>query len=116
MSEKAISSREMTQRLYEQSLTAEDTVNNELEPQLKRVKGNIEDVEGKTRVTKDAVEAITKSISSIDDFPDILAETVKEATDAETLAHDALASIDARAEEITKNKVSQSIRQAMIEA
>lgn len=95
----------MTQRLYEQSLIAEDTVNTELEPQLKRVKGNIRDVDGKTRVTKDAVENIIKSISAIDDFPDVLQETVKEATDAETLAHDALASIDARADEITKNKV-----------
>lgn len=104
MSEKAEASREVTQRLYEQALIAEDTVNNELEPQLKRVQGNIKDVEGKTRVTKDAVEAITKSISAIDDFPDILKDTVAQATDAETLAHDALASIDARANEITKNK------------
>lgn len=44
-----------------------------------------------------------RNLASLEEITAVLEETVKAANDAETIAHDALASIDARAEEITQN-------------
>ena len=51
------------------------------------------------------------NIRKLEDQREKLKSTVQEADDAETLAHDALASIDARAEEITERlKITNALQ------
>ena len=54
-------------------------------------------------MTKQAVEAITRGMDNMKEVTDVLKETMRYADDAETLAHDALQSIDARADLITRD-------------
>jgi chromosome segregation ATPase len=49
------------------------------------------------------LNTLFRGLDNLNDVTDVLKDTVLKANDAETLSHDALASIDARAEEITKN-------------
>ena len=58
--DKAENSNSRTQALHESANRAQDTVNVELEPQLARAKADLTMVEEKTRVTKQAVEVISK--------------------------------------------------------
>lgn len=60
VSDKATQSKDTTQSLYEASLVAAETVRTELEPELASAKNDVEQVSQKTKVTKQAVEAITK--------------------------------------------------------
>ena len=54
---------------------------------------------------------IYSNIRKLEDQREKLKSTVQEADDAETLAHDALASIDARAEEITERlKITNALQ------
>ena len=54
---------------------------------------------------------IFSNIRKLEDQREKLKSTVQEADDAETLAHDALASIDARAEEITERlKITNALQ------
>ena len=62
-------------------------------------------VEAKTKVTKQAVEAITRGMEGLKEVTDVLKDTMQKADDAETLAHDALQSIDARADLITRDPI-----------
>ena len=56
------------------------------------------------------------SIRELEGQREVLKSTVQEADDAETLAHDALASIDARAEEITDRlKITNNLQQKYTE-
>ena len=64
-------------------------------------------VEAKTKVTKQAVEAITRGMEGLKEVTDVLKDTMQKADDAETLAHDALQSIDARADLITRDAVQR---------
>lgn len=64
---------------------------------------NPSQVEKKTKVTKEAVETITRGMDNLKEVTDVLKDTMQKADDAETLAHDALQSIDARADLITRN-------------
>ena len=64
---------------------------------------NPSQVEKKTKVTKEAVETITRGMGNLKEVTDVLKDTMQKADDAETLAHDALQSIDARADLITRN-------------
>ena len=54
-------------------------------------------------MTKQAVEAITRGMDGLKEVTDVLKDTMQKADDAETLAHDALQSIDARADLITRD-------------
>jgi hypothetical protein len=47
-----------------------------------------------------------RNLDTVDNLGDVLKSTLTNADDAETLAHDALTSIDARANEIKKNMKS----------
>ena len=48
----------------------------------------------------------SRNIDTVENLGDVLKSTLTNADDAETLAHDALTSIDARANEIQKNMKS----------
>ena len=48
----------------------------------------------------------SRNIDTVENLGDVLKSTLTNADDAETLAHDALTSIDARANEIKKNMKS----------
>ena len=56
-------------------------------------------------MTKQAVEAITRGMENLKEVTDVLKDTMQKADDAETLAHDALQSIDARADLITRDAI-----------
>ena len=62
-------------------------------------------MEAKTKETKKAVDAITRGMEGLKEVTDVLKDTMQKADDAETLAHDALQSIDARADLITRNAI-----------
>ncbi len=103
VSEKATQSKRTTDELYDKAETAAVTVRTELQPKMATARFNVERVANQTKMTKQAVEAITSGIEELNEVTEVLKDTVTKANDAETLAHDALASIDARAEEITRN-------------
>ena len=60
MRDKASNSADRTNELYEQAQQAQQVIERELEPELRRAQGNVEDVEQKTVITKQAVETISK--------------------------------------------------------
>ena len=62
MREKADAARQRTQTLYEIADGANNVVTNELQPKLAKSKDNIKQVDKKTRITKDAVETLTKYV------------------------------------------------------
>ncbi|TRY60964.1 hypothetical protein TCAL_05712 [Tigriopus californicus] len=101
--DKAAKAKDRTQELYDAALEANEAVRNELDENLRRSKGNVQDVERKTKVIKQSVESITRGLESLPPTPELLKETVDIANDAETVAHDSLSSINARADEITRN-------------
>ena len=51
------------------------------------------------------MEAITRGMDGLKEVTDVLKDTMQKADDAETLAHDALQSIDARADLITRDAI-----------
>ncbi len=97
---KAQDSRDRTNRLYEEASAVRDIVNNELQPRMETAMVDVDGVREKNKHTKDYVEIISRKLDAMPDLTEKLKETVINATDAETVAHDALASIDARAEVI----------------
>ena len=58
--EKATSSKDITQRLYDTATQQRDAISNELEPGLQRAMLNVKDVEKKTKATKQALETISE--------------------------------------------------------
>ena len=53
-------------------------------------------VAAKNKATKNVVEFGLKSMDAMNDLTEMIKEAKQNATDAETVAHDALTSIDAR--------------------
>ena len=103
VSDKATQSEARTRSLYDEAVAASDTLRTDLDPRIESAKNDVKQVEAKTKVTKQAVEAITRGMDNLKEVTDVLKDTMQKADDAETLAHDALQSIDARADLITRN-------------
>ena len=85
-----------TQELNDKANDAENTVDNELQPQLDTSKAQVEDLGTKNKVTKQHVEGIIKKLDEMKDLGDETRAAVENATSTSKVAEDALASIDAR--------------------
>ena len=103
LKDKADQSATRTQELNDAAQKARQELHNDLDPQLGRSKQKMDKIAMQNKATKQSVEVIISNLRRMADQEEELKLTVKEADDAETLAHDALASIDARADEIKRN-------------
>ena len=59
------------------------------------------------------LSCVIRGLDNLKENTGALKQTVKEANDAETIAHDALASIDARAVEITSNMAEAQVKKCV---
>ena len=92
------------EHMYEEALNAKATVDNELEPNLKLSAAQVKYVADETKTIKQNLGVISKQLEKMGDLSDTILSTKKQASTAQTDAHDALTSINARATEITQNK------------
>ncbi len=92
-----------TNNLYEAASQNKAELLNQIEPEIERARADVTQVSAKNKVTKQMVEQTSQQLDSMRDLSEKLKETVQNATDAETVAVDALASIDARAEVIKES-------------
>ena len=94
------------ERMYEDALNAEATVDNELEPTLKASTQQVEDVNKITKDIKQKLGVISKQVEKMGDLSDVIEETKEKASTAQTDAHYALTSINARAKGISDKKAN----------
>jgi len=92
------------QEMYEDAGDADQSVNNELGPSLENSKVNVKAVGEKTKEIKQNLASITKQVEKMGSLSDTIMDTKDKASRAQTDAHDALTSINARATEISRNK------------
>ena len=85
-----------TQELYEAANNHKNDIGNSLQPKIETATQNVTAVAAKNKATKNVVEFGLKSMDAMNDLTEMIKEAKQNATDAETVAHDALTSIDAR--------------------
>ena len=114
--DKAKSALERIQSLYSGengAQAARDMVNGELKPDLERFKTKVDILEGRHREIKESLEEINNQLDNVSDLSNEIAETKQLAEDSLKDGDDALASINARANEISnKKKVAYDVRNA----
>ena len=112
--DKAASALARIQELYqgeEGAITARDMVTGELRPKLDQSRSKVDLLEEKHRNIKEQLENVNKQMDSISDLSNVIVETKKLAAESSKDGDDALASINARANEISnKKKVAYDIR------
>ena len=92
------------QAMYEDAGDADQSVNNELGPSLASSQVQVRTVGEKTKEIKQSLASVTKQVEKMGSLSEVIANTKEKASSAQTDAHDALTSINARATEISRNK------------
>ena len=90
--------------MYDDAVNAEATVQNVLIPDLANSVVRVQDLSEQTKLVKQNLGIISKQIEKMGDLSSTIKSTKDEASKAQTDAHDALTSINARASEISQNK------------
>jgi hypothetical protein len=93
------------QQMYEEAGDADQSVNNELGPSLAASQAQVKAVGERTKEIKSSLAAVAKQVEKMGQgLSQVIADTKERASSAQTDAHDALTSINARATEISRNK------------
>merc|ERR1712008_300313 len=71
-------------------------LNEDIIPGIERAMADVEGVAAKNKMVKQSDDSLSKALDAMKDLSEDLKQTEELSTDAETVAHDALASIDAR--------------------
>lgn len=107
VSEKASSALARIQNLFkgeDGAIESSNTVRMTLAPKLKESQEKVEELSANHKIIKQDLEEINKQLEKMGDLSDTITETKKLAEDSLKDGNDALASIDARATEISKKK------------
>ena len=90
--------------MYDDAVNAKATVDNELGPKLEMDVLEVENLSEITKNIKQDLGTVSKQIEKMGDLSATIEDTKQQASNAQTDAHDALTSINARASEISQNK------------
>uniref|UniRef100_A0A0K2UE20 Laminin subunit alphalike [Acyrthosiphon pisum] n=1 Tax=Lepeophtheirus salmonis TaxID=72036 RepID=A0A0K2UE20_LEPSM len=100
---KAAQSKDRTQELYNSAKESESVISEELSPWLEHSKKTVEEANEKTKATKQILESASRALDILPSLTDQLERSASDANEAETHSNDALASIHARADEISQD-------------